>query len=103
MKGDAYEAGHRMPFIVRSPGVVQPGSRSDQVISFTDVLATFSESLSKPLRAGTGEDSFSLFPVLKGEHAENKELRRRVVSLCDRAIRNVQDQQWKVIEGLGSG
>src|SRR5690625_437300 len=103
MKGDAYEAGHRMPFIVRWPGVVQPGSRSDQVISFTDVLATFSDILSKPLPEGAGEDSFSLFPVLKGEHAENKAIRPPVVSLSARGIRSIQDQQWKLIEGLGSG
>ncbi|MEE8307058.1 MAG: sulfatase-like hydrolase/transferase, partial [Gammaproteobacteria bacterium] len=41
MKGDAYEGGHRMPFIVRWPGQVTPGSVSNQTISFTDVLATF--------------------------------------------------------------
>uniref|UniRef100_UPI003566547A sulfatase family protein n=1 Tax=Fodinibius sp. TaxID=1872440 RepID=UPI003566547A len=41
MKGDAYEAGHRMPFIVRWPGVIEPGSVSNQTISFTDMMATF--------------------------------------------------------------
>src|SRR5690625_7814259 len=41
-KGDADEAAHRMPCIVRWPGVVEPGSRSDQVASFTAVLAEVS-------------------------------------------------------------
>ena len=40
MKADAWEAGHRMPFIVRWPGKVEPASTSDQLICFTDVMAT---------------------------------------------------------------
>lgn len=40
MKADAWEAGHRMPFIVCWPGQVKPDSVSDHTIGFTDVLAT---------------------------------------------------------------
>ena len=43
MKGDAWEAGHRMPFIVRWPGRVKAGTVTDQTICFTDLLATFAE------------------------------------------------------------
>ena len=43
MKSDAWEAGHRMPFIVRWPGEVKKGSVSDHLICFTDLMATFAE------------------------------------------------------------
>ena len=40
MKADAWEAGHRMPFLVRWPGKVAPGSTSNQTVCFTDLMAT---------------------------------------------------------------
>lgn len=43
MKSDAWEAGHRMPFVVRWPGRVKPGSQSQQTICFTDLLTTFAD------------------------------------------------------------
>jgi arylsulfatase A len=43
MKSDAWEGGHRMPFIVRWPGRVKAGTVSEQTICFTDLLATFAE------------------------------------------------------------
>ena len=66
MKADAWEAGHRMPFIVRWPGTVGAGSVSDQTISFTDVLATLTDVVGRDLPAGAGPDSFSFLPALKG-------------------------------------
>ena len=66
MKGDAYDGGHRMPFIVRWPGNVQAGSVTDQVICFTDVLATFADVTGAELPKGQGPDSFSFLNALKG-------------------------------------
>ena len=43
MKGDAWECGHRMPFVVRWPGSIKPASVSAGLICFTDLLATFAE------------------------------------------------------------
>ena len=63
MKADAWEAGHRMPFIVRWPGAVRAGSACDQTISFTDVLATMADVVGKDLPAGAGPDSFSFLPA----------------------------------------
>src|SRR6056297_434948 len=49
MKGDAYEAGHRVPFIIKWPGVIQEASVSGQTISFTDMMATFADILNAEL------------------------------------------------------
>ena len=70
MKADAWEGGHRMPFIVRWPGRVKAGTVSDQTICFTDLLATFADICGAKLPAGAGPDSFSFLPVLEGRQPE---------------------------------
>ena len=42
-KGSVREGGHRMPFIVRWPGRVKAGTRSDHLVSFADIFTTFAE------------------------------------------------------------
>lgn len=103
MKGDVYEAGHRMPFIVRWPGVVDQGTVTDQTVSFTDLMATFADLLNKELPQNAGEDSFSLLPILAGEQSEAESIRPPVVSVSSRGVRAIQDGRWKLIESLGSG
>ena len=39
-KADIWEGGHRIPFAVRWPGVVKPGSTSSQMIGLIDLIAT---------------------------------------------------------------
>ncbi len=63
-KADIYEGGHRVPFIIRWPGVVQPGSVNNSTICLTDFMATCSDLLQQPLNDTTAEDSFSLMPLL---------------------------------------
>ena len=40
-KLDIWEGGHRVPFVIRWPGVASPGSVSDALISQIDLMATF--------------------------------------------------------------
>jgi arylsulfatase A-like enzyme len=103
MKGDAYEAGHRVPFIMRWPNIIDGGSESAQTISFTDLMATFADILNTDLPHDAGEDSFSLLPVLTGEQSENEAIRPPVVSVTSRGVRTIQTKEWKLIETLGSG
>ena len=103
MKADVYEAGHRVPFIVRWPGVVDEGTVTNQTISFTDLMATFADVLNKELPENAGEDSFSLLSVLAGEQPENESIRPPVISVSSRGVRSIKDGQWKLIEELGSG
>jgi len=98
MKADAWEGGHRMPFIARWPGHIKPGSESDEVICFTDMLATFAEIVGDTLPEYAGEDSYSILPVLLQQNY-NKPLRQATV-IEDRAI--IQGE-WKLILGSGLG
>lgn len=103
MKGDAYEGGHRMPFIVRWPGQVEAGSVSKQTICFTDVLATFADVTGSSLPRGQGPDSFSFLAALKGNEKPNTEARSPLVLKSARGHFSIRSGKWKYINGLGSG
>jgi arylsulfatase A-like enzyme len=64
IKRDLYEGGIRVPAIARYPGVVQPGSTSDQPWAFWDFLPTACDvaGIQVPKRL----DGVSILPVLKG-------------------------------------
>ena len=102
MKGDAWEGGHRMPFIARWPGKVTPGSHCEQTISFTDMLATFAAVAGKPLVAAEGDDSYDLLPLLLGKRAEEV-LREATVMESSQGVLTIRQGDWKLIPHLGSG
>lgn len=64
-KRDMYEGGVRTPFIARWPGKINPGSSSDHVAAFWDVLPTFCEIAGTKKPSDT--DGISFLPSLKGE------------------------------------
>ncbi len=103
MKADAWEAGHRMPFIVRWPGRVKEGSVSDQTICFTDLLATFAEITNTDLPENAGPDSYSFLSVLRGEHSNDKAIRPPVVMQSGNGTMLIRSGDWKLINQLGSG
>ena len=101
MKGDAWEGGHRMPFIARWPGQVQPGAVSAETICFTDMLATFAALTGTKLPADAGEDSYNLLPVLLGEK-RTAPLREATVVESSRGVLCIRRGDWKLIPELGS-
>lgn len=104
MKGDAWEAGHRMPFIVRWPGRVKPGTVTDQTICFTDLLATFADICGAKLPAGAGPDSFSFLPVLEGREPKGQPIRGPIVMQAgSSSAMMIRSGDWKLINQLGSG
>jgi arylsulfatase A-like enzyme len=103
MKGDAYEGGHRMPFIVRWPGEVEAGSVADQTICFTDVLATMADVTGRALKEDEGPDSFSFLEALKGNEVKNTSARAPLVLQSARGHFAIRSGKWKYINGLGSG
>ncbi len=102
MKADAWEGGHRMPFIVRWPGNVAPGSVSDQLIGFTDVMATLATISGAQLPGDAGPDSIDFSPVLLGTSAD-KPLRKSLVVQSGNGMMTIREGKWKLINALGSG
>ena len=104
MKSDAWEAGHRMPFIARWPGQVKAGSTSDQLVCFTDLLATFADMNDVKLPREAGPDSFSFLPALTGKKAGRAKLRESfVMKSGSGGLFMIRSGDWKFIEGKGSG
>ena len=56
-KFDAWEGGHRVPFIARWPGKIPAGSKSDQLICNVDMIATFATLTGNKLQEGQGQES----------------------------------------------
>jgi len=99
-KSDVWEGGHRIPFIVKWPGKVEPGSSSSQLVHQADLLATIADILGSSLPADAGEDSFSLLPLLKGD---TNPVREHAVCTSIRGLPSLRQDSWKFIFGPGSG
>lgn len=101
IKADAWEAGHRMPFLVRWPGQVKPGSVTRQIVCFTDLLTTFADVVGVPLPPDAGPDSFSFLSVLRGQQPADRPVRESLVTST--GLTSIRMGPWKLIAGLGSG
>jgi arylsulfatase A-like enzyme len=99
-KSDAWEGGHRVPFVARWPGVVKPGTTCGQLVLHADFIATIADILGTKLPATAGEDSFSLLPLLKGG---DKPVREQSVNCSVGGLPSVRSGAWKLILGPGSG
>ena len=76
LKRSTYEGGIRIPFIVRWPGRVAPGTVSDQMFAFYDLMPTFcdiagienyKERYTTPRLENDYFDGISIYPTLTGE------------------------------------
>ncbi len=67
MKGDVFEGGHRVPFIVRYPGKVKAGAVSDVTTTLANLMATCAELTGEHSAKFETEDSYSILPVLTGK------------------------------------
>jgi len=103
MKADAWEAGHRMPFIVRWPGTVSAGTVTDQLTCFTDIFATMADMFDVDLPDEAAPDSFSFLPTLRGDTSASAGLRTSLVTPAGNGTLTIRDGDWKLITALGSG
>lgn len=101
-KAGIYEGGHRVPFIVRWPGRVAPGSSSDEIICLTDLMATCADILNVPLDDDEGKDSKSILPVLLNESLEQP-IREHVIHHSVSGMFAIRMGDWKFIDGIGDG
>ncbi|MFO1530121.1 MAG: sulfatase-like hydrolase/transferase [Kiritimatiellia bacterium] len=97
-KSDAWEGGHRVPFIARWPGTVKPGSVSDELVHQADLLATCAAIVGAPLPDNAGEDSFSLLPCCAAGRAGPRNRGEPV----QRGLFALRHGDWKLIFGKGS-
>jgi arylsulfatase A-like enzyme len=103
MKRDSWEGGHRVPFIVRWPGKVKPGTTSAQLASLTDVMATIAAIIGAKLPDNAAEDSFNLLPALLGE--DRAPIRPYLLQQAFGGARTLSIRRgpWKYLDHAGSG
>lgn len=101
-KRDIYEGGHRVPFLMRWPGIIEAGSKADIPVCQTDYLATIAEIVGAEIPDNAAEDSYSLYPVLKGE-AYDESLRGPVIHHSANGSFAIRDGKWKLNMLRGSG
>ena len=102
VKRDNWEGGTRVPFTIRWPGRVEPGSVSAQAVSQVDLLATLSEVLGRELDSGEAPDSESFLAVLDGFDKPQARRSGFIQHSVDGQFALVdQDGVWKLIDGTG--
>lgn len=70
-KYSAYEAGTRVPFLVRWPARIKPGEQKAQ-FSQVDMYASLASLVEQPVKEGSAPDSENRLPVLLGESSEDR-------------------------------
>jgi len=103
VKRDAWEGGHRTPFIVKWPGRVEPGTTSDQLLSLTDLYATCAAIVGRPLDNRNAEDSYDMLPVITGEQG-GESLRPYLIQQTHWQQKlSIRVGDWKYLDHKGSG
>ncbi|WP_404307348.1 sulfatase family protein [Neorhodopirellula lusitana] len=100
-KADLWDGGHRIPFFVRWPGHIQPGSQCDQTICQLDLMATCADLLGTTIPDGAGEDSVSFLPAL-----QDKPIQSSRAGLIHHSIGGYfayRQGKWKLLLCRGSG
>jgi arylsulfatase A-like enzyme len=64
LKGDAWEGGHRVPFMARWPGRIPASTDCDKLLSLTDLFATFVAAANIALPKNAAPDSLNQLPLL---------------------------------------
>ena len=115
-KGTTWEGGFRVPSFIRWPGVIQPGTKFNEVTSHEDFIPTIMAALGEPdikekLKKGytAGDktfkvhlDGYNLLPYLKGDTDESP---RKEIFYFDQAgnLNAVRYANWKLHFTLTEG
>ncbi len=105
-KFDAWEGGHRIPFIARWPGRISPATKSNSLVSNVDLFATVADVAGRNTAEGQasdeGPDSVSLLPALVGEPGQA--VREHLLIAPARASHlSIRKGDWMYIDAPGGG
>lgn len=100
-KADIYEAGHRVPFLMRWPGHWDKNQKIDKTICLTDVMATIAEVIDADVDTNQSEDTYSFYALLNGEGTDFN--RPPIVHHSVNGTFAVREESYKMIFSDGSG
>ena len=102
MKRDQWEGGHRTPLLIRWPGKIEANSKSDQLVSLTDIMATCAALVDFQLPVEAAEDSYNILPVLLGIQGEDP-VREYMLQQTLTLALSIRNGRWKYLDHQGSG
>jgi len=103
VKRDAWEGGHRVPFIARWPGNIPPGQLSKQATNTTDIFATLASAVGYPLPDEVAVDSFDMLPAMLGARDDGDPIRPYLVTQSFLGEFQIRQGDWKYLDHKGSG
>ena len=95
-KAHIWEGGHREPFIIRYPGVVEPDSVVDDLTGLTDFYATCAQLLKIELPADAAPDSISFLPAITGG-GTSRPARTDIIHHSVYGVFSIREGKWKLI------
>tara|TARA_Y100001972_G_scaffold128664_1_gene190837 strand:- start:1156 stop:2754 length:1599 start_codon:yes stop_codon:yes gene_type:complete len=101
-KRDIYEGGHRVPFLMRWPDMIDAGKTVDVPVCQTDYLATIADIIGVALPDNAAEDSYSLLPYLNDQESIEQE-RGPVIHHSVTGHFAIREGKWKLNMLRGSG
>ena len=107
-KWNLYDMGLRTPLLAVWPGKIKPGSRSEAMVNWIDILPTCLEAVgAKPPPTGAQQGQIngrSFLPVLLDQKSEHRDLVFATQSgdgkMNNYPIRSVRSRDWKYIRNL---
>jgi arylsulfatase A len=102
LKRDIWEGGHRVPFILRWPGVVEPGRLSNETISQIDLMATIAAAIGYELPSDAAEDSYNLLPLLQADPSATN-IREATVQNTQEGKYAIRKANWLLIDAPSGG
>jgi arylsulfatase A len=101
-KFNAWEGGHRVPFIARWPGKIPAGTVSDQLISNIDLMAAMAAITKQSLNPNEGPDSGDILPALTGN--PEKPIREELLLAAMKGSHlELRQKNWAYIGAQGGG
>lgn len=94
-KYSAFDAGTRVPFIVRWPGKIKAGTVSDALFSQVDLYACFAALTRQPVNSDDAPDSFNMLNTLLGSSAKGRD---HVIEQSVNSTLSIIRGDWKYIE-----
>jgi arylsulfatase A len=105
VKRDAWEGGHRVPFLARWPGRIPAGKTSGETICHVDLMATCATLLEAKLPPTAGVDSYNILAALEGKDLPQP-IREATVLHSGNGKFAIRQGEWVLIDaatGDGNG
>ncbi|MCB4808920.1 arylsulfatase [Tamlana sp. 62-3] len=101
-KFDAWEGGHRVPFIAHWPGKIKAGEVSNQLICNVDMLATFASLTGQKLAKNQGIDSNNVLDAILGK-TEEQIRESLLLAPLKKSHLSIRKGKWMYIGARGAG